>query len=107
MMGLLPCVTLLVPRSRMVPPAPGWPELVSTVMPGARPAMMSCVLRTGRASISFAPMAAVALPTSFLRDSAAVPVTTTASSESAAGRSWKSAVTVSVAPSVTCRDDAP
>ena len=55
--------------------------------------MMSCVLFTGAAWISRVEIIAVALPTSFFRVSAAVPVTTIASSDSAASRSVKSAVT--------------
>jgi hypothetical protein len=51
-------------------------------------------------------MPAMLFPTSFLRDSAAVPVTTTASSESALGRNSKSTTTVSLPASVICRETA-
>src|SRR5436190_12649201 len=85
MIGLFPCVTLFVPRRRIVPPAPGCPEFCSTVTPGARAVMMSCVLFTGAAWISRVEIIAGALPTSFFRALAAVVAVTAASVGSAGG----------------------
>jgi hypothetical protein len=55
---------------------------------------MSCVFFTGSIERDFTSMAAVAFPTSFFRDSAAVPVTTSASRDRAASRRTNDAFAV-------------
>ena len=105
-MGLLPWLIELLPRRRIVPPVPGWPPFARTVTPVARALRISCVFRTGAFSSSCALMATIALPISFFRAWAAVPVTTTASRDTAASLSAKFTVTVWLAATVTVRLEA-
>ncbi len=96
----------LLPRRMIEPPAPGWPVFWSTVAPGVRPWMMSCVLRTGALVISRAVTRDRLVPTSRERCSP-VAVTTMASSATASCSSRKSTTTVSpVRTVITCSCDA-
>ena len=100
MSGLLPCVTLLTPRRRNVAPAPGWPELASTLTPVLAAASNCCGLEAAVRAIASVSMVAMAVPTA-RRFSSPVAVTTTPLRAYAARVSWNetlapSAVTVTV-----------
>lgn len=101
MSGYVLCEIVLVPRIITDPPAPGCPLLESTVTLATRPASTSCEFNTGAFFTSSALTIPTLFPTSFLRDATAVPVTTTWSSETATCESWKSAVAVWPAVTVT------
>ena len=100
MSGELLIATLLLPRSRIIPPEPGCPLANCTFRPAIRPMSRLSTLPTG-SCILLISSTAMLLPISRFLAPPAVPVMMISSSNNTSSSNWKLTVTVSSNDTIT------